>query len=122
MTARSCQSPRLGNGGVGRRQVGPRRSGRKIRQKMRNLIVNADDLGWTPGVNRGIAEAHRNGIVTSASLLANGSAFEDGVRSAQELPRLGVGVHLNLSDGKPVAAAAEVPTLLNNAGEFSGGP
>src|SRR5258708_2390401 len=89
---------------------------------MRNLIVNADDLGWTPGVNRGIAEAHRNGIVTSASLLANGSAFEDGVRSAQELPRLGVGVHLNLSDGKPVAAAAEVPTLLNNAGEFSGGP
>jgi len=89
---------------------------------MRNLIVNADDLGWTPGVNRGIAEAHGNGIVTSASLLANGSAFEDGVRTAQELPRLGVGVHLNLSDGKPVAAAEEVTTLLNNAGEFSGGP
>ncbi len=40
---------------------------------MKNLIVNADDLGWTAGVNRGIAEAHRNGIVTSTSLLANGN-------------------------------------------------
>ena len=40
---------------------------------VRNLIVNADDLAWTEGVNRGIAEAHRNGIVTSATLLANGS-------------------------------------------------
>src|SRR5229473_2333031 len=70
---------------------------------MRNLIVNADDLGWTQGVNRGIAEAHRNGIVTSTSLLANGCAFEEGVRSALQSPRLGVGVHLNLSDGKPLA-------------------
>lgn len=89
---------------------------------MRNLIVNADDLGWTAGVNRGIAEAHRNGIVTSASLLANGPAFADGVRVARELPRLGVGVHLNLSDGKPVAPPQEVPSLLNEAGELSGGP
>src|SRR5262252_5456180 len=55
---------------------------------MRNLIVNADDLGWTAGVNRGIAEAHRHGIVTSTSLLANGAAFADGVRTAGELPGL----------------------------------
>jgi hopanoid biosynthesis associated protein HpnK len=96
--------------------------GKTVLTKMRTLIVNADDLGWTFGVNRGIAEAHRNGIVTSASLLANGSAFEDGVRTAQELPRLGVGVHLNLSDGKPVAPPAQIATLLNDAGEFSGGP
>src|SRR5258707_8506579 len=89
---------------------------------MRNLIVNADDLGWTAGVNRGIAEAHRNGIVTSTSLLANGCAFDDGVRTSSELPRLGVGVHLNLSDGKPVAPKKEVHSLLNKAGEFSGGP
>src|SRR5260221_8770657 len=89
---------------------------------MRNLIVNADDLGWTAGVNRGIAEAHRNGIVTSTSLLANGCAFDDGVRTSSELPRLGVGVHLNLSDGKPVAPKKEVHSLLNEAGEFSGGP
>ena len=80
---------------------------------MRNLIVNADDLGWTRGVNRGIAEAHRNGIVTSTSLLANGSAFEDAVKTANELPSLGVGVHLNLSDGAPTAPpSAKSPSQL----------
>jgi len=89
---------------------------------MRNLIVNADDLGWTAGVNRGIAEAHRNGIVTSTSILANGAAFADGVKAAGELPGLGVGVHLNLSDGKPVAPPGQGNSLLNEAGEFSGGP
>jgi hopanoid biosynthesis associated protein HpnK len=89
---------------------------------MRNLIVNADDLGWTQGVSRGIAEAHRNGIVTSTSLLANGCAFEAGVRAARESPRLGVGVHLNLSDGKPVAPAERVKSLLGENGDFSGGP
>jgi len=89
---------------------------------MRNLIVNADDLGWTAGVNRGIAEAHRHGIVTSTSLLANGSAFADGVKTASELPGLGVGVHLNLSDGAPIAPAERVKSLLNEDGEFAGGP
>ena len=89
---------------------------------MKNLIVNADDLGWTPGVNRGIAEAHSNGIVTSASLLANGAAFADGVRVARELPGLGVGVHLNLSDGKPVAPVERVKSLLSEGAEFSGAP
>ncbi len=89
---------------------------------MKNLIVNADDLGWTAGVNRGIAEAHRNGIVTSTSVLANGGAFADGVKAASELPGLGVGVHLNLSDGKPIAPAEQVKSLLNENGDFSGGP
>ena len=89
---------------------------------MKNLIVNADDLGWTEGVNRGIAEAHRNGIVTSASLLANGAAFASAVELARSTPGLGVGVHLNLSDGEPVAPRELVPTLLNEKGEFAGGP
>ena len=89
---------------------------------MRSLIVNADDLGWTAGVNRGIAEAHRSGIVTSASLLANGSSFADGVKTARQLPGLGVGVHLNLSDGAPTAPAEQVKSLLNEQGEFFGGP
>ncbi len=89
---------------------------------MRNLIVNADDLGWTEGVNRGIAEAHRNGIVTSASLLANGSAFSSGVEMARTSPGLGVGVHLNLSDGEPVADRETVTTLLNDKGELEGRP
>ena len=89
---------------------------------MKNLIVNADDLGWTEGVNRGIAEAHRHGIVTSASLLANGTAFTSGVEVARSTPGLGVGVHLNLSDGAPVAARELVTSLVNDAGEFEGGP
>jgi hopanoid biosynthesis associated protein HpnK len=88
----------------------------------RNLIVNADDLGWTAGVNRGIAEAHRNGIVTSASLLANGEAFGDAVELVRKTRGLGVGVHLNLSDGPPIAARETVASLLNNEGEFEGGP
>jgi hopanoid biosynthesis associated protein HpnK len=89
---------------------------------LKNLIVNADDLGWTEGVNRGIAEAHRNGIVTSTSLLANGGAFALGVELARTTPGLGVGVHLNLSDGAPVAPRELVTSLVNNAGEFQGGP
>ncbi len=88
----------------------------------RNLIVNADDLGWTAGVNRGVAEAHRNGIVTSASLLANGAAFAEAVELARKTRGLGVGVHLNLSDGPPTAAREAVPTLVNASREFEGGP
>jgi chitin disaccharide deacetylase len=89
---------------------------------LRNLIVNADDLGWTEGVNQGIAEAHRNGIVTSASLLANGAAFASGVELARTTPGLGVGVHLNLSDGEPVAERELVTTILNDKGELGGRP
>jgi predicted glycoside hydrolase/deacetylase ChbG (UPF0249 family) len=89
---------------------------------VKNLIVNADDLGWTEGVNRGILEAFHHGIVTSASLLANGAAFAGAVEAARSAPGLGVGVHLNLSDGPPVADRKIVSTLLNRNGEFAGGP
>jgi chitin disaccharide deacetylase len=89
---------------------------------VKNLIVNADDLGWTEGVNRGIAEAHRNGIVTSTSLLANGAAFASGVELARSTPGLGLGVHLNLSDGAPVAEPEAVNSLVNDSGQFDGGP
>src|SRR5580700_4263271 len=101
-----------------------RRTGspRRRQNVVKSLIVNADDLGWTEGVNRGIAEAHRHGIVTSASLLANGSAFASGVELARTTPGLGVGVHLNLSDGEPVAEAELVTTLLNDRGELEGRP
>ena len=89
---------------------------------MRNLIVNADDLGWTESVNRGIAEAHRHGIVTSASLLANGQAFASGVELARTTPALGVGVHLNLSDGEPVSGRESAKSLVNARGEFEATP
>jgi predicted glycoside hydrolase/deacetylase ChbG (UPF0249 family) len=89
---------------------------------VKNLIVNADDLGWTEGVNLGILQAFHHGIVTSTSLLANGAAFAGGVEAARSVPGLGVGVHLNLSDGPPVADRETVTSLLNDDGEFAGGP
>jgi chitin disaccharide deacetylase len=89
---------------------------------LKNLIVNADDLGWTEGVNQGIVEAHRKGLVTSTSLLANGSALRTALDAAAQNPELGIGVHLNLSDGPPRAPLAEVKNLVNGAGHFAGGP
>src|ERR1700757_3542319 len=91
-------------------------------REVKNLIVNADDLGWTEGVNRGIVEAHRRGLVTSSSLLANGRVFEGGVAAGKSNPQLGIGVHLNLSDGPPTAPAEEVHGLLNEGGHLEDGP
>jgi hopanoid biosynthesis associated protein HpnK len=78
---------------------------------VRRLIVNADDFGFTAGVNRAIVEAHTRGIVTSSTLMANGRAFEDAVRLATTVPRLSVGCHVVLIDGEPVLDAAHLPTL-----------
>jgi len=89
---------------------------------LKNLIVNADDLGWTEGVNQGIVDAHRRGLVTSTSLLANGPAFESAVAIFRNHLELGVGVHLNLSDGAPAAEPNRVQKLLNKAGRLEGGP
>jgi hopanoid biosynthesis associated protein HpnK len=89
---------------------------------VKNLIVNADDLGWTEGVTRGILEAFHRGIVTSTSLLANGQAFAEAVKAAKAAPRLGVGVHLNLSDGAPVADRESVTSLLDDEGNLTDGP
>lgn len=89
---------------------------------MKNLIVNADDLGWTEGVNRGILDAFRGGIVTSTTLLANGTVFAEAVKAAKSAPHLAVGVHLNLSDGAPIADRESVTSLLTDAGNFACGP
>src|SRR6516225_9578105 len=94
----------------------------QAKAELKNLIVNADDLGWTEGVNRGIVEAHQKGLVTSCSLMANGRAFESAFEAAQSNPQLGIGVHLNLSDGPPTAPAEEVRGLLNEVGELEDGP
>jgi chitin disaccharide deacetylase len=65
---------------------------------LRYLIPNADDFGFTRDVNRGIIEAHRNGILTAATLMASGAAFEDAVDLARQNPDLDIGVHLVLVD------------------------
>jgi hopanoid biosynthesis associated protein HpnK len=89
---------------------------------MKRLIVTADDFGLTEKVNEAIVEGHRHGIVTSTSLMANGGAFEHAVELARETPSLGIGAHLNLTEGSPVAPAAEVQSLLNGSGNLRGGP
>jgi predicted glycoside hydrolase/deacetylase ChbG (UPF0249 family) len=60
-------------------------------------VVNADDFGFTHDVNAGIVEAHRNGILTSTTLMATGAAYEDAVRLARETPSLDIGAHLVLA-------------------------
>jgi hopanoid biosynthesis associated protein HpnK len=80
---------------------------------VRRLIVNADDFGFTAGVNRGIVEAHTRGIVTSSTLMANGRAFEDAVCLAKTVPRLSVGCHVVLIDGQPVLDAERLPSLTS---------
>ena len=71
---------------------------------MRTLIVNADDFGFTRDVNAGIIEAHRDGILTSTTLMAGGVAFEDAVRLAKENPSLDIGCHLVLVGAPPFPA------------------
>ena len=78
----------------------------------RRLIINADDFGLTPGVNRAIMEAHQHGLVTSATLMASAAAFEDAVQLARANPKLSVGCHVVLLDGIPVSPPAAIPTLL----------
>src|SRR5260370_9476020 len=85
---------------------------------MKRLIVNADDFGLAESVNRGIIVAHREGILTSASVLGNGLAFDQAVALSREFRHLSVGVHLNISGGPPVSPASSVPTLVNERGEL----
>jgi predicted glycoside hydrolase/deacetylase ChbG (UPF0249 family) len=81
------------------------------------LIVNADDFGISEAVNRGIAAAHDGGIVTSTSLMATGDAFEHAVALARSRLRLAVGVHLVLTEHRPLVGAA-APSLVGPDGAF----
>jgi predicted glycoside hydrolase/deacetylase ChbG (UPF0249 family) len=86
----------------------------------RTLIVNADDYGLTEGVSEGILEAHRNGIVTSTSVLALGSAFAGTVGRLGDEPDLGVGAHLALvGEDPPLLGAREIPSLVDRRGALA---
>jgi chitin disaccharide deacetylase len=86
---------------------------------LKQLVVNADDLGLTPGVNRGILRAFQDGIVTSASLLVTGSAFEQAVALARQNPELDVGLHLTLVEERAVLGREHLPTLVDETGRFA---
>src|SRR3989338_7004602 len=72
----------------------------------RRLIVNADDFGESHEVNDGIIEAHKNGIVTSTSILTNMSGFDHALTCMRETPTLDVGIHLNMHRGTPITACS----------------
>src|SRR5215212_9818878 len=82
----------------------------------RRLIVNADDYGLSPGVNAGVLAAHRRGLVTSATLMANMPAVAAAVAATP--PTLALGLHLNLTTGEPCAGAERVPSLVDGSGRF----
>lgn len=87
---------------------------------MRKLVVNADDLGYGEGVNRGIVEAHADGIVTSTTLMVDGPAAEHGVRLAAAYPRLGVGLHAVVDDVEPERLEGELERQLLRFHELVG--
>jgi chitin disaccharide deacetylase len=92
---------------------------------LKRLLVNADDFGFTRDVNAGIIEAHQNGILTAATLMANGGAFDDAVALARANPSLDVGVHFVLTGGQSLLTGkplpASVPALVRGvyAGELN---
>lgn len=86
---------------------------------MTRLIVNADDLGYSEGVDRGIARAHREGIVTSATLMANTADPERVAEVARGLSSLDIGVHLVLTSGRPLSHPERVPSLVDGEGSFT---
>ncbi len=86
------------------------------------LIVNADDFNLTEGVSRGILEAHRNGIVTSTTVMVNLPGLERSRELARRCPRIGLGLHLNLTFGPPVLAPERVSSLVDDGGRFIRNP
>ncbi len=84
----------------------------------KRLIVNADDFGLHPSVNQAIILGHREGIITSTTVLAGGIAFFNGLEDLQNCPQLGIGAHLCLVDQAPVLAPEKIPSLVEDSGRF----
>lgn len=86
------------------------------------LIVNADDLGRTAGINRGIAEAHAKGLVSSATLMVNYPAAREVADLSREHPRLGIGLHIQLTGGVAVSDPQKIPSLFDTTGALAAKP
>jgi hopanoid biosynthesis associated protein HpnK len=88
----------------------------------RRLIVNADDFGRSHSINTAVIRAHREGILTTASLMVNEPGFDEAIKLAKENPKLGVGLHLTLLQGHSALPPEKIPGLVNSRGEFSESP
>jgi len=91
-------------------------------QSKRRLVVNADDFGRSRSINAAVVRAHREGVLTSASLMVNEPACAEAVALAKENPKLGVGLHLTLLMGHSALPPEEIPGLVNAQREFSNNP
>ncbi|MBI3877038.1 MAG: hopanoid biosynthesis-associated protein HpnK [Verrucomicrobia bacterium] len=88
----------------------------------RRLVVNADDFGRSTEINQAVIRAHREGILTTASLMVNGRAVDEAVELAKENPNLGVGLHLTLLCGRSALKPTEIPGLVDKNYEFTYNP
>jgi hopanoid biosynthesis associated protein HpnK len=88
----------------------------------RRLVVSGDDFGAAPEVNAGVVRAHREGILTSTSLMVTGDAAAEAVALAREHPGLAVGLHLVLVQGRPAAWPTQIPRLVTRDGAFRTAP
>ncbi len=86
---------------------------------MKQLVLTGDDFGLDVPVNEAVEEAHCRGVLTAASLMVGAEATADAVDRARRLPRLGVGLHVVLVEGRPVLPPSQVPDLVDERGEFS---
>jgi len=89
---------------------------------VRRLIVNADDFGRTPAINQAVVRAHREGILTTASLMVNEPASAEAIALARENPRLGVGLHLTFLFGHSALRPSRIPGLVDAQGCFGVNP
>ncbi len=89
---------------------------------LRRLVVNADDFGRSRSINAAVIRAHREGILTTASLMVNGEAAAEAVELARQNPRLGVGLHLALICGASALPPEAIPDLVDARGNFSDDP
>jgi len=91
-------------------------------QRAKTLIVTADDFGLSKEVNDAVERGHRDGILSAASLMVGAPAGDDAVARARKLPKLGVGLHVTLLDGRPVLPPSEVQGLVGADGRFFASP
>src|SRR6267143_1995910 len=85
----------------------------------RRLIVNADDFGRSHAINEAVVRAHREGILTAASLMVNGQAADEAIELARQNPQLGVGLHVSLVCGTSALPPGAIPGLVDSCGHFS---
>lgn len=89
---------------------------------MKQLVITSDDFGLSPGVNAAVEKGWNEGLLTCASIMPGGAAFDDAVAVARRNPGLQVGLHLTLVQGRPVLPRENVPGLVDSSGCFTDNP